>query len=96
MQNVEFRMKTFKRRILPEDAVDVDVSWSPATLRMYDAYGGPTRCVLVHMAWTIDSVLLKCVEPLAKCEFEELFGFGCGGFKLHRVISLDKDAIAVS
>jgi hypothetical protein len=37
MQNVEFRMKRFERRILPEDAVDVDVlQLSKCSTRMED------------------------------------------------------------
>ena len=90
-----FRVKTFERRILSKDAIDANIVWSSANLHMCDTYGGPTRIVVVHIAWTGDNVLLKCVESLQKREFEELFGFGCGRFEMNRVISLSKDVVNV-
>lgn len=41
------------------------------------------------------NVLLKCVESLAKREFEDLFGFGCGRFENGRVISFAKEVLDV-
>jgi|OM-RGC.v1.029852395 hypothetical protein len=95
LPELSFRIKTFERRILPKDAIDANITWQPANLHMCDAYGGPTRRVVVHMAWASENVLLKSVESLAKCEFEQLFGFGCGSFENGRVISFAKEVIDV-
>lgn len=95
LPEAHFRIKTFERRILPNDAIDAAVVWNRANLNMCDAYGGPTRRVVVEMAWASNSVLLKSVESLPKREFEELFGFSCGGFKKDRVISFAMDVLAV-
>ena len=92
---LSFRIKTFERRILSKDAIDDTITWHPADLRMCDAYGGPTRRVLVHVAWASDNVLLKCVESLPKREFEDLFGFGCGRFEKGRVISFAENVLSV-
>lgn len=95
LPEVSFRIKTFERRILPKDAIDASIVWHPANLNMCDAYGGPTRRVVVHMAWASENVLLKCVESLPKREFEDLFGFGCGRFEKGRVISFAKEVLDV-
>ena len=90
-----FCIKTFERRILSKDAIDDNITWHPANLHMCDAYGGPTRCVVVDIAWALDNVLLKSVESLPKREFEDLFGFGCGRFEKGRVISFARNVLSV-
>ena len=64
-----------------------------ANLHMCDAYSGPTRLVPVLVASTGDEVFLKSVKPLAKREFEDLLGFGCGQFETNRVIRLNQDVL---
>ncbi len=89
--DVQFRIKTFNRDILKNDEANaLQYEWKPANLFMCDAYGGPTRSVVVHIATTTDKVYLKSIESLPKREFEDLFGFGCGRFEINRVIRVDK------
>lgn len=92
---LSFCIKTFERRILSKDAIDDNITWHSANLHMCDAYGGPTRCVVVHIAWALDNVLLKSVESLSKYEFEDLFGFGCGRFEKGRIISFARNVLSV-
>ena len=94
LPNIHFRIKTFERRILGTDEANALLhEWTPAILHVSDAYGGRTRSVVVRMASTTDMVFLKCVESLAKREFEDLFGFGCGRFVSNRVITFARDVL---
>ena len=90
LPHVSFRVKTFVRRILSNDEIDANLVWKPANLHMCDTYGGPTRCVVVDMAWLADIVFLRCIESLPKREFEDLFGFGimCQDYDENKVVQV--------
>ena len=96
LANVYFAQTSFSRTVLSTvEAFEIACEWSSVVLHMCDAYGGPTRQVVVLMALVADKAYLKCVESLPKREFEELFGFRCGTYEDRRVISLDRAVLRV-
>ena len=61
-----------------------------------DYYGGPSRrAEVLYCIGKAGTAYLRSVKPLAKREFEELFGFGSGYFEAGRVIAVPSAAIAV-
>lgn len=71
-----------------------NLEWSTARLRVHDSIpGGRDGVAEVSVAWHSERVFLRAEAPLAKAEFETLFGFGRGEFVRGKCISLARGSV---
>ena len=61
-----------------------------------DSLNGTSRCVDIDYLIQEDLIYLKTVKPLFKCEFEQLFNFTSGEFKIGKIISLSIEFVIIS
>ena len=79
-----------------KDITTLDVAWDRNNrLVIPDSYGGPSRSVAIDSYVDDDKIYLRTVEQLCKREFEEIFGFSCGGFVSKKIISIPLSCVDI-
>jgi hypothetical protein len=73
----------------------LDVVWDRNNLTIPDSYGGPSRSIAIDSYIEDDKIYLRTVEQLCKREFEEIFGFSCGGFVSGKIIALPLSCVEI-
>ena len=87
--NIYFKTYTFERKIIVDEQEINITNWSRGILVVNDGIsGGTARTVEVLFYTKNNTTYLKAINKLEKSEYETLFGFGCGGFELNRVVSV--------
>jgi hypothetical protein len=61
-----------------------------------DSLNGNSRSVDIDYLIEDDFIYLKSVEPLFKCEFEELFNFTNREFKIDKIISISLNSVIIN
>lgn len=77
-----------KRNLHIKDEINCNLNFKDSVLFVPDYYGGPTRSVPINYSIKDNRIFLKTIESLPKKEFEEIFNFRCGEFKIGKIISL--------
>ena len=90
---IEISAIYLKKKLTIKDENNSNLFFKESMLYIPDSYGGPTRSVKIHYCIDENRIYLKTIEQLAKREFEEIFGFNCGQFKLGKIISMPLSCI---
>ena len=61
-----------------------------------DSLNGISRYVDIEYLIKEDLIYLKTIKPLFKKEFELLFGFESGQFKIGKIISINLDSVIIN
>jgi hypothetical protein len=61
-----------------------------------DSLNGTSRCVDIDYLIQEDLIYLKTVKPLFKWEFERLFNFGNGEFKIGKTVSIPLEYVIIN
>lgn len=61
-----------------------------------DSFNGISRSVDIDYLIQENLIYLKTVKPLFKCEFEQLFNFTNGEFKIGKIISISLDYVTIN
>jgi len=78
-----------------KDIKEMNVNWERNCLHIPDAYGGPSRSVEIDSYILNEKIYLNTVSQLKKKEFEQLFGFKCGEFKVGKIISIPLNNVTI-
>ena len=78
-----------------KDITTLDVVWDRNNLTIPDSYGSSSRSVAIDSYIEDDKIYLRTVEQLCKREFEEIFGFSCGGFVSKKIISIPLSCVDI-